>query len=226
MHFEVPEKIRDLLKRAGLGGLSDSAVLVIACLAVVVLALGVWRFWPSSTGTTVEVVPEEIVGTTPAAAEATAPAEVAVVVVHVVGAVQTPGLYTLPGGSRVGDALTAAGGVTPEAAGESVNLARVLADGEQVFLPTKKQVAAGVVAPPGAVGASTGGGTTAGGKIDLNRATAADLDTLPGVGPSTAKKIVDDRTKNGPFKKIEDLMRVTGIGQKKFESLRDLVTVG
>lgn len=226
MRVEIPDRIRDVLQRAGLGGLSDTAVLVLACFAVAVLALGVWRFWPSAGGTMVEVLPEEVAVGSAVASETTAPAQAAVVVVHVVGAVRQPGLYTLAGGSRVGDAITAAGGVTPEAAGEAVNLARVLADGEQVFLPTKKQVAAGVVSPPGAAGAAAGGGTTAGGKIDLNRATAAELDTLPGVGPSTAKKIVDDRTKNGPFTKIEDLMRVTGIGQKKFDSLKDLVTVG
>jgi competence protein ComEA len=224
--MEIPEQIRDLLKRAGLGGLSDRAVLALGCLAVALLGVGVWRFWPSEAGTMMEVLPEELAVASSVTPETTTVAPVAVVVVHVVGAVKEPGLYTLPGGSRVGDVIAAAGGVTSEAAGEAVNLARVLVDGEQVFLPTKKQVAAGVAVPPGSAGAASGAGTTAGGKVDLNRATAAELDTLPGVGPSTAQKIVDDRTKNGPFKKVEDLMRVTGIGPKKFESLKDLVTVG
>ena len=220
-----------MLARAGLGGLSDRAVMVLAAVVVSVVGFAAWRFWPAPGGVEVGTAPAEEVSvasaTEPGASE-TATATAATVVVHVVGAVARPGVYTLPSGSRVSDAVAAAGGATGNAAEEGVNLARVLADGEQVRMLTKDEVAAGVKAGGGgAAGTGAGGGgATAGGKVDLNRATAAELDALPGVGPSTAQKIVDDREANGPFKKVEDLMRVSGIGQKKFDALKDLVTVG
>ncbi len=226
MHFEVPERVRELLARAGLAGLSDAAIVALLGALSVVLVVAVWRFWPSAPGAAAECIPAEETVTSVVASESTEPAP-ADVVVHVVGAVQSPGVYTLEAGSRVGDAIEAAGGTSKDAAVEAVNLARVLQDGEQIVLPTKEQVASGVAVGAGAApGVGAAGGAATGGKIDLNRATVADLDTLPGVGPSTAQKIVDDRAKNGPFKKVEDLMRVSGIGQKKFESLKDLVTVG
>jgi len=227
VHFEVPERTRELLTRAGLGGLSDAAIIALASAAAVVLVAAAWRFWPGPAGTALEVIPAEEIATSVVASETTEPT-VAEIVVHVVGAVKNPGVYTLPAGSRAEDAIEAAGGQGADAAADAINLARVLQDGEQLVLPTKEQVASGQNAGGaggGTAGSGGAGGATAG-KVDLNRATVADLDTLPGVGPSTAQKIVDDRTKNGPFKKIEDLMRVTGIGQKKFESLKDLVTVG
>ena len=219
VHFEVPERIREQLARAGLGGLSDAAILALAGCAAAVLVVAVWRFWPGESGTAVEVIPAEETVASVLASETTEPA-VAEVVVHVVGAVRSPGVYTLAAGSRVEDAIEAAGGQNPDAAGDSINLARVLQDGEQLVLPTKAQVASGEAPGAGATAAGGGGvgGGTSGGKVNLNRATVAELDTLPGVGPATAQKIVDDRTKNGPFKKVEDLMRVTGIGAKKFES--------
>jgi competence protein ComEA len=147
------------------------------------------------------------------------PAEV---VVHVAGAVARPGVYRLPTGSRVADAVAAAGGALGSAASDAINLARVLTDGEQVYLPFMGEV------PPGAVAAAAGtighpGGPA--GPVDLNRASAADLEALPGIGPATAKKIIDDREKNGPFATVEDLMRVPGIGQKKLEALKEYVTV-
>lgn len=141
------------------------------------------------------------------------------VTVHVVGAVRRPGVYRLPGGSRAIDAVTAAGGLLGNADQGSVNLARVVADGEQVAVP--------VAGAPG--GAGSGGGGVPGGpaaKVDINSATAEQLDALPGVGPATAAKIIADRTANGPFRSVEDLLRVPGIGAKKLDALRDLVTAG
>jgi competence protein ComEA len=148
-----------------------------------------------------------------------APALVATVTVHVVGEVRRPGVYELSGGSRVVDAVQAAGGALGAADQSAVNLARVVADGEQVAIPRQ-----GAGGPAGA--AASPGATARPGKIDLNTATEAQLDTLPGVGPSTASKIVSDRTENGPFRTVDDLMRVPGIGPAKLEALKDLVTVG
>lgn len=133
-------------------------------------------------------------------------------VVSVIGRVRSPGLVTVPQGARVADVLRAAGGADPGADLAALNLARRVADGEQL--------AVGIPAPAAA------GDAPAGGKVDLNSATASQLDTLPGVGEVMAKRIVQWRTDHGGFTKIEQLRDVSGIGESKFESLRDQVTVG
>lgn len=153
--------------------------------------------------------------------------EARTVFVHVGGAVVEPGVRELAEGARVQDAVDAAGGFADGAARDALNLARVLADGEQIVVPSQEEA---VLEPGAAVDGGDAGSRAAasptGGKIDLNRATAAELDALPGVGPSTAEKIVADREANGPFRTVEDLKRVSGIGDKKFADLADLVCVG
>ena len=150
--------------------------------------------------------------------------EARTVVVHVGGAVADPGVRELAEGSRVQDAVDASGGFAEGAAPDALNLARVLTDGEQVVVPTLEEAAGAQGADAAGAGASSG--SAAGGRVNINRATAAELDTLPGVGPSTAEKIVADREANGPFATTEDLKRVSGIGDKKYEELADLVCVG
>ncbi|MHB1340447.1 MAG: ComEA family DNA-binding protein [Coriobacteriia bacterium] len=240
MSLQVPPRVRELLARAGLGGLSDQAALAVCVVCAGAVVLAAWRFWPHSRGGELPPLPEapasgEASGETSGAVDGSGmPADPggALVVVHVVGAVLRPGVYSLPVGSRVADAVAAAGGNTGNAAPNAVNLARVLADGEQVYLPTADEASATAAAAGtagtavGGVVPAGGGGVAASGRVDLNRATVADLDTLPGIGPATAQKIVDDRAANGPFKTIEDLMRVSGIGEKKFDALKDLITVG
>ena len=138
--------------------------------------------------------------------------------VHVGGAVAAPGVYDLAEGARVLDAVEAAGGFAEGAARDALNLARAVSDGEQVVVPSEADIAAGAGASAAAGGA--------GGKVNINTASAAQLDTLPGVGASTAEKIVADREANGPFKTVEDLKRVSGIGDKKFAALADAICVG
>lgn len=152
--------------------------------------------------------------TTPPGPAGPAPVEVAAepVVVHVAGLVRRPGLYRLAGGARVGDAITAAGGPADGADLASLNLARVLEDGEQLLVAAP--------APPG-----QGGGERADGKVDLNRAGAAQLDALPGIGPVLAARIVAYREQHGGFRSVRDLRRVQGIGEKLYQSLTDLVAV-
>lgn len=160
-------------------------------------------------------------------AEGQAAAEEApAIVVHVGGAVAEPGVRELPRGARVQDAVDAAGGFAEGAAGDGLNLARPLTDGEQIVVPMQEEVeaASSTASVEGAGDARTG--TASGGKVNLNRASASELDALPGVGPSTAEKIVADREANGPFATVEDLKRVSGIGDKKFADLADLVCVG
>lgn len=225
MSSDVSERVQELLDRAGLARLQPRTQKAVVALAGLTIVLGLWRFWPAAP--TPEVAFDDAEPTIVATAGqdgGPADAEQAVVV-HVVGAVMRPGVYALPAGSRATDAIEMAGGGLGNAALQSLNLARILADGEQVYVPTTDEVAAGVVAPPAVPGAVLGA-SAAGGLIDINRATAAELDALPGVGPSTAQKIVDDRETNGPFATPEDLMRVPGIGAKKFDALRDLVTCG
>lgn len=142
------------------------------------------------------------------------PAPAAEVVVHVTGLVARPGLVRLPAGSRVADAIAEAGGVTQRRAADSVNLARVLADGEQVVVSLTP-------APSGA----TPAGPAAPAVLDLNAATAESLDALPGIGPVIAARIVAWRATNGPFRTIDELGEVSGIGDAILTQLRPLVRV-
>ena len=151
--------------------------------------------------------------------------------VHVGGAVAAPGVYDLAEGARVLDAVEAAGGFAEGAARDALNLARAVSDGEQVVVPSEADIAAQEAASAGVGGVSAGAGASAptggaSGKVNINTASAAQLDTLPGVGASTAEKIVADREANGPFKTVEDLKRVSGIGDKKFAALADAICVG
>lgn len=138
------------------------------------------------------------------------------VLVHVTGAVVEPGVFELPAGARVRDAVVAAGGPTAEADWNALNLAAVVADASRVYVPV---VGEAVPVEPSPASAAAGAGP-----LDVNRATADQLDELPGVGPATAAAIVTERERNGPFVDVDDLDRVPGIGPAKLEALRDLVT--
>lgn len=140
-------------------------------------------------------------------------------VVHVVGAVRRPGLYRLPEGSRVQDALERAGGPRAKAELAAVNLAAPVADGQQVVVPAR-----GAGHAPGVSGSgSSGAAGLPGGTVHLNSATLDELDTLPGVGPITAQKILDYRAANGAFRSVDELDAVPGIGPTRLEELRPLV---
>lgn len=163
-----------------------------------------------------------------AAGEEPQPQAQQTVFVHVTGAVASPGLYEVTEGSRVAQAVEAAGGFAEGAATGALNLARVVADGEQVVVPTQAEIDAAQSSASSAGGASVGGAGTGvlGGKVNINTATVEQLDSLPGIGASTAAKIVADRESNGPFSTTEDLKRVSGIGDKKFAALADEICVG
>jgi competence protein ComEA len=149
------------------------------------------------------------------------------VVVHVVGAVAAPGVQRLPTGSRVIDAVEAAGGAAADADLSRVNLAAVLADGQQVVVlrPGEAPPAAAGAGPSGPGAADGAGGDSDGALVDINRASAAELEELPGVGPATAEAIIAHRDQNGPFASVDDLLDVRGIGEAKLEQLRDRATV-
>lgn len=153
------------------------------------------------------------------------------VTVHVAGAVPHPGVYALPATARVGDALLAAGGALPEADLDRLNLAARLADADRVWVPRAGepdgagQAGGGTGGDAGAVGGGAGGPPTTAGLLDLNTATLAQLDALPGVGPATAQAIVSYRQRNGRFRSVTELLDVPGIGPARLEALRPLVKV-
>jgi competence protein ComEA len=156
----------------------------------------------------------------PRPAGASAPTTAPPIVVDVGGKVRDPGVHSLPAGSRVADALRAAGGVRPGADTGALNRARFLVDGEQLLV--------GIDPPPGAAPPATGPGAAAAAPgttapVSLNTATVEQLDALPGVGPVLAQHIVDHRTGSGGFRSVEELREVDGIGDRRFADLRDLV---
>ncbi|MFD1366708.1 helix-hairpin-helix domain-containing protein [Actinoplanes sichuanensis] len=189
-------------------------VRAMAAVAVVVVLVAGFLAWKSRPQVD-EVVSDgaaTVSGVTPAASVA----PVGELVVAVGGKVRKPGLVRLAAGSRVADALEAAGGAQPGVDVAPLNLARKVVDGELIMV--------GVSPPPGA---ATGGAApgAAGGLINLNTATLGQLDTLPGVGPVLAQRILDARDAQGGFRAVTDLRKVDGIGESRYEQLKDLVTV-
>ena len=151
----------------------------------------------------------------------------AAAVVHVDGAVNSPGVYEISADApRVNDAVTAAGGLAENADTSSLNLAAVITDGSKVHVPSVDEASVASASSDSSAGDASGGDTAgSSGLVNINTATAEELDTLPGVGPSTAATIIEDREQNGPFSSIEDLMRVSGIGEKKYAKLQGSICV-
>jgi competence protein ComEA len=165
-------------------------------------------------------------GASPARAHPVLAADVAVkshsmLVVHVVGAVRRPGLYRLRSGARIADAVRRAGGTTRKADLEAINLAAPVEDGLQVVVP--RRVPPAPAGAPGAAAPGDAAAPAASGPVHLNTASLEQLDTLPGVGPVTAQKIVDWRQTHGAFTSVDDLDAIPGIGPARLEQLRDLV---
>ncbi len=184
-------------------------VKVIATLTVAGAVLLVWWLLAARPETSSPQAPLAFATTGAPATES--PAEL---VIDVVGKVRTPGIVTIPKGSRVYEAIEAAGGLKGKVDTTSLNLARVLTDGEQVLVGLE---------PAALPGPATGGAATT--KVNLNTATVEQLDTLPGVGPVTAQSILSWRAENGRFSSVEDLLEVKGIGDATLAELRDLVVV-
>lgn len=148
------------------------------------------------------------------------------VYVDVDGAVVRPGVYRLKEGARVSQALDAAGGLTVEADVTGLNRASKITDGQKIYVPTVgEQQAAAAVGGAESSAATTPGAGSSSGLVNINTASAAELQTLSGIGPSMAQSIIDERTKNGAFASVDDLMRVSGIGEKKFAKIKDCICV-
>jgi competence protein ComEA len=151
--------------------------------------------------------------------------------VHVVGAVKKPGVYLLPGRSRVVDAVNAAGGSLPSADLEGINLAQTLMDAEQVFIPQRRvsrpriTVAPRLQPRPHSSSTTVAPGSPVARVVNINTATATELDSLTGVGPATARAIIAYRSSKGSFAKVEDLLNVPGIGPSKLAAMRDEISL-
>ncbi|MFD5160791.1 helix-hairpin-helix domain-containing protein [Streptomyces hawaiiensis] len=232
-------------------GLERRSVLALTVVLVVAASFAVQHFW---AGRTQSVRPPEVVraavpygerqesgqageergpgaagvpaGAPSGASAGSVKAGAAAIVVDVSGKVREPGIHRLPAGSRVADALHAAGGVKPGTDTDGLNRARFLVDGEQVIVGGPAPAAgpgAGGTAPSGPAGAAPGGAAAPAAPVSLNTATADQLDTLPGVGPVLAQHIIDHRTRHGGFRSVDELREVNGIGDRRFADLRDLV---
>jgi len=185
-----------------------------AALILVLVGLGCAVFVTAITphGASSVVAPSVLPTSNPSASPG---ANGVVIYVHILGQVAHPGLYTLHDGDRGVDVVAAAGGLTASADPASLNLARFLSDGEQIIVPELGQ---------SIPASSAAGGTAIPGKVNINTADEPTLETLPRVGPAMAARILAWRAANGRFTAVEDLMSVSGIGEKTFEGLKDLVT--
>lgn len=224
------ESLRERLSALSRGELIG----VVAVLALALSGAGLW--YSRSLPKPVEISAQP--GASPAGAETPSPGaglapasgpsaspspSPATLVVHVAGWVRNPGVYEFRQGDRVIDAVHAAGGFRRDADQDALNLAALLTDGEQVLVPQSAPSGA-VAADPGS-GSTTAGGSTPGALININTASATDLETLPGIGEVIGQRIVDYRTQNGPFATVDQLEDVSGIGPSILAEIHDLVTV-
>jgi competence protein ComEA len=207
------------------GRRATKALALVAVVAMLVAAYLAWRSRPHEVPVNTFAASAATSGTDGHDPSTTSPAASpsAMLVVAVEGKVKHPGLVRLPPGARIADAIAAAGGALPGTDLSFVNLAQKVVDGQLIVVG---------VAPPAGVATGSAGGTTgsagaagAGAPINLNSATEADLETLPGIGPALAQRIIDYRTQHGGFHSVDELRNVSGIGDAKFAEIKDLVTV-
>ena len=209
MFNELISKVKDRFSDLGFSKEQEKALLILFAGFLIVGSLFVFLY----TGGKAQALPAIKVPEVPTIAP--------VVVVDVAGKVNRPGVYKLPTGSRAIDAVTAAGGAKKGVDLSDINLAHVLNDGEQIVIGAPKVV----TTTRGRSVAKSGGTIKLNGPLSINNATAAQLDALPGIGPVMAARIITYREKNGPFKTIDDLRKVSGMGASKFEALKSLIKI-
>jgi competence protein ComEA len=184
---------------------------MLALLVMLIIAVSGVVLWPKEK-------PGAVVTPPPSAAEPNKePEKHQNIIVYVSGEVKNPGVVSMAHGSRVIDAVNLLGGPTETANVQGVNMAAPLIDGQQIHVPSRDEDAGGL-----ATAIASG---RAGGKVNINTADVTALDTLPGVGPSTAQKIIDYRKNKGPFTSLEDLKKVPGIGENKYQNLKDKISL-
>lgn len=218
--------MHELVDRARRAAVAAGPARIVASgLGVVVAAVVAWWLLrPAPTPIELQLPRAEATSSAPSsrppattAVPRSAPSAGDTIVVQIAGAVARPGVYRMPAASRVVDLIDAAGGPSPDADPSQLRLAALLADGDRIVVPRPGEAVD--VGPSPSLGAPSG-------PVDLNRATVAELDALPGVGPATAAAILAHREQIGRFRSVDELADVRGIGEAKLEALRPLVTVG
>ena len=203
----------DLIKKY----LKREIKLLIICLVVVIIIVGIFMNDKRSQG---ELISDDLIIDNKTTEQETVKDNI--IKVHIDGCVQFPGIIELVEGSRIADAIDKVGGITSNASIKNVNLAYVLQDGEKIHIPSVEEENSNLEQIQVISSANT---SSENGKININKATLAELQKISGIGESTAKKIIEYRNINGKFKKIEELKQITGIGDKKYDIIKEEVTV-
>ena len=203
----------DLIKKY----LKREIKLLIICLVVVIIIVGIFMNDKRSQG---ELISDDLIIDNKTTEQETVKDNI--IKVHIDGCVQFPGIIELAEGSRIADAIDKVGGITSNASIKNVNLAYVLQDGEKIHIPSVEEENSNLEQIQVISSANT---SSENGKININKATLAELQKISGIGESTAKKIIEYRNINGKFKKIEELKQITGIGDKKYDIIKEEVTV-
>ena len=221
------DEVESLKAKAGLSKARLPVVVGLGILALAILVLCGYLAWNAFSAPTFEVTQADSSQDNNPSEELSEPQKV---YVHITGAVVNPGMYELDATARVSDAIEAAGGLRNDAVEASVNLARVVSDGEQIIVASEEDQSiansSGSTNPHASTNASTNSASSqATIKININTASAEELMELDGVGEATAQKIIAYRTEHGSFSSIEDIKNVSGIGDKKFDAIKDAITV-
>ncbi len=204
----------DLIKKY----LKREIKLLIICLVVVIIIVGFFMNDKKSQG---ELISDDLIIDNKITEQETVK-DNNIIKVHIDGCVQSPGMIELAEGSRIADAIDKVGGMTSNASTKNVNLAYVLQDGEKIHIPSVEEENSNLEQIQVISSANTSSKNS---KININKATLAELQKISGIGESTAKKIIEYRNINGKFKKIEELKQITGIGDKKYDIIKEEVTV-
>ncbi len=214
----------DLLRRASIKKVPPNVLKALAAIVVIVVIFSLIKWSPIANGSEFEISQSSEASSSDGDDTQESGQQNQYVVVHVSGAVVAPGVYSLPAGNRVNDAVQAAGGFSQDASTSCVNLARQIQDGEQIIISTQEQAEqsqSSAASTATSVDASQGSNS----KININTADATKLQELQGIGPSTAQAIIDYRTQNGNFKTIEDIKEVSGIGDGKYSKIEASICV-
>lgn len=217
-------KTESLLRRAGISDVPRPALIGILLVGLLVVLVCLWQFWPHPSSDFIANANSAENKTVQDAANEPDKAA-SEIIVDIEGAVSAPGLYALPSDSRVGDAVVAAGGLTSEAVSGAVNLAQKVADGDQILIPSESDVSQQTETQANGERQSASSAGQGSNKININTASAEELQVLSGVGPSLSEKIVQYRESNGRFTTIEDLQNVSGIGKTRFANIKDMICV-
>ena len=214
------DDVDSLKAKAGISKIRLPLVLGLGLVVLALVAFCGFTFWTGFSAPSGEIT-HELQSEASEENNEEASTQESSIYVHIAGAVKNPGMYELPNGARVSDAVEAAGGFNEDAQESSINLARTLNDGEQVLVASNNDIA---MSPSSETQASESYSPTTG-KVNINTASAEELMTLDGVGEATAEKIITYREEQGPFASIEEIKEVSGIGDKKYEAIKDVITV-